>query len=174
LWLENCPEIIEVRQTFHTKEVFIMKRNLLFRIVLLASLIVFPVLLVNAVPNPNAINWNAERFTFIRSLYVGVLGRQPESEWVVQNWGRQVDYGKPSSRLRIFWLFVNSPEYQASEWARQPKEYNVYRRYIIYGNYYEFVVANRGPGAEYYYVSGPFTFGVAIAVKRYAETFESR
>jgi hypothetical protein len=64
-----------------------------------------------AIQNPSVILWQASPQTFVVSLYQGVLGRNPESQTVVDTWARQVS--DPNSRKRIFWHFVNSPEYQA-------------------------------------------------------------
>ena len=68
----------------------------------------------NAVASPGAINWTTSSPTaFVTSLYVGVLGRSPESSAVVATWAASVT-SNPTSRLNVLAGFVNSPEYRAA------------------------------------------------------------
>lgn len=123
-----------------------------------------------AVPNPGAIVWKGSPRAFITSLYLGVLGRQPETQAVVSEWARQVNE-TAGSRQRVFWAFINSPEYQQGTWANQPREYTVYRKYVFQGDFYSYSVSKGPLGADYYPHAGPFTFGVAMAVKAYNEAY---
>lgn len=151
-----------------------MKRNRIrIPVAIVAAMILCSAVGVEAVPNPGAINWNGSPQAFVTSLYVGVLGRQPESQAVVNGWAAQVN-ATAGSRQRVFWAFVGSPEYQGSSWARQRKEYTVYRQYYIKGDYYRYSVSKGPLGADYYPVGGPYTYGVAMALRGYHETFASR
>jgi hypothetical protein len=131
---------------------------------------------VFAVPNPNAISWKAEPQAFVRSLYVGVLGRQAESNAVVVAWARQV--GKsPSTRRALFWRFVQSPEYQKSRWAKQRKEYKIYYKWNKSRTTTwtrTWWVSKNLNSASYRYHSGPFTFGVAKALRNYYADYYPR
>lgn len=126
-----------------------------------------------SIPNPNAINWSASPTGFVTSLYVGVLGRSPESTAVVNGWATQVN-SNPSSRLNVFWKFVGSPEYQASSWAKQRREYNLYQKYDSRSNRYTYSVSKGPLGAEYRVEYGPTTFGIAMALRGYYATFVTR
>lgn len=64
----------------------------------------------HAIANPRAIDWDAPPAAFVTSLYVGVLGRSPESAAVVSGWAAGVTNAQ--SRLRVFHGFLNSPEYR--------------------------------------------------------------
>ncbi len=81
----------------------------------------------SAVSNANAINWTAPAPAFVTSLYVGVLGRAPESAAVVTGWAAQVT-SKPASRLRVFHMFVGSPEYR----GKNPR--GTRGRYVLWTN----------------------------------------
>ncbi|MCD6475320.1 MAG: DUF4214 domain-containing protein [Anaerolineaceae bacterium] len=83
---------------------------------------------VFAIENRRAIQWNARPVAFVRSLYIGVLGRQPENAQVVLDWARNVN-NSSRSRLNVFWGFVGSPEYNNSNrtWAGLSKEWLVIR-----------------------------------------------
>ena len=126
-----------------------------------------------AVPNPGEIVWKGSPRTFITSLYIGVLGRQPENQRVVTEWATQVNE-TAHSRLRVFWAFINSREYQQSRWARLPREYNIYRTYVMQGNFNRYSVSKGPLGAEHYLHAGPYAFGVAMALKAYNDTFARR
>ena len=145
--------------------------------ILIATILAVTVLCValdaEAVPNPGAIQWRASPRAFVTSLYVGVLGRQPESQAVVNGWATQVN-ATPHSRYQVFWRFVNSPEYQGSQWARQKREYTIYRKYYMKSDSWEYSVSKGPLGADYYPHAGPYTFGVAMALRDYFETFYTR
>lgn len=147
-----------------------MKWGRVVNAVIITAIVQFISLSAEAVPNPGAIVWKGSPRAFVTSLYLGVLGRQPESQAVVTGWAAQVDAG-PGSRHRVFWAFINSPEYQQSNWARQPREYNVYRTYVMQGDFYRYSVSKGPLGADYYPQAGPFTFGVAMALKSYYEAY---
>lgn len=147
-----------------------MKRNHIICVMIIAAIVLFLAPNAEAVANPSAIVWNGAPRTFITSLYIGVLGRQPESQAVVTEWARQVNQD-PHSRSRVFWGFINSREYQQSRWARLPREYYVYRKYVIQGDFYTYSVSKGPLGADYYPQAGPYTFGVAMALRGYNETF---
>lgn len=124
----------------------------------------------SAVPSPGAIVWKGGPRAFVTSLYLGVLGRPPESQAVVNSWVTQVN-DTANSRNRVFWAFINSAEYQQSNWASQPREYYVYRTYVMQGDFYRYSVSKGPLGADYYPQAGPFTFGVAKAVKAFHEAY---
>ncbi len=81
-----------------------------------------------AIANRRAIQWEARPEAFVRSLYIGVLGRQPENDQVVIAWARNVNRNS-RSRLNVFWGFVGSPEYKNNTrpWAGLSKEWLVIR-----------------------------------------------
>lgn len=126
----------------------------------------------HVVPAPSDIAWTAPPATFVTSLYNSVLGRAPENPEVVAAWSAQVT-SSPGSRLRVFWGFVGSPEYRNTAWSRQPREYTLYRRYDIHTSRVLWAVS-KGPLAEYIAQAGPYTFGVAMAVRNYHAAFASR
>ena len=149
------------------------KSNFLFLTLILISFSFFNPNQVQAVPNPNAINWKASPQGFIRSLYVGVLGRQPESNAVVIGWSKQVTKNV-SSRKKVFWMFINSPEYQKSRWAKQKKEYKIYYKWNKRNRAKwtrTWWVSKRINSASYRYHSGPFTYGIAKALRNYYATY---
>jgi hypothetical protein len=81
----------------------------------------------NAVVNPGAINWTTPSATaFVTSLYVGVLGRSPESAVVVAGWASQVTTMR--SRLDVFNRFTWSKEYR----TRFPR--GAQGRYTVWAN----------------------------------------
>jgi hypothetical protein len=108
-------------------------------------------------------------------LYVGVLGRSAESNAVVVEWARQVN-NTIGNRKRMFWNFVNSREYQGSRWARQKRTYNVYYKNQLRGRRWvrTWWVAKRPASASYYYTAGPYTFGVAMALRNCNAQYEPR
>ncbi len=142
-------------------------------IILITGIILFSSISADAVPNPGAINWDGAPQVFVTSLYVGVLGRQAESQTVVNQWAAQVNR-TAASRIRLFWAFINSPEYQGSGWARQRREYTVYRKYNMKSDSYSYSVSKGPLGADYYPQEGPYTFGVAMALRGYHQTFARR
>jgi len=150
-----------------------MKKSHTIPIVIVFAAIVLCIALdAGAVPNPGAINWKGSPQAFATSLYVGVLGRQPETQAVVIAWARQVN-ANHHSRLQVFWQFINSPEYKGSRWAQQQREYTVYRRYYMERNSWKYSVSKGPLGAEYYPHAGPYTFGIAMALRDYFNTFQS-
>ncbi|MCO6512001.1 MAG: DUF4214 domain-containing protein [Aridibacter famidurans] len=126
-----------------------------------------------AIPNPNAINWGASPTVFVSSLYTGVLGRAPESAAVVSGWAAKID-SNPSSRLSVFWGFVNSPEYQSSRWAKFKKDHNLFQKYDSRANRYLYAVGNASLGADWRVAYGPTTFGIAAALRGYYNTYVTR
>lgn len=121
-----------------------------------------------AVANPKLINWKASPTGFIDSLYRGVLGRAPESRQVVTGWAGQVN-NTAGSRLRVFWLFVNSQEYKRSRWVRLPKEYHVFRKSQQRTRYWEYYAAKRSAGGHH--LKGPYSFPVAMAIVGHYRAF---
>jgi hypothetical protein len=150
-----------------------MKNNRFVNMILVVASVIFAVSTANAVPNHGAIVWKGTPRAFVTSLYIGVLGRQPESRAVVAQWATQVDE-TAQSRHRVFWAFINSPEYQQSNWASQPREYYVYRTYVMQGDFYRYSVSKGPLGAEYYPQAGPFSYGLAMALKAYYEAYARR
>ncbi len=124
-------------------------------------------------PHPERIKWKSSPTIFIESLYRSVLGRAPENRSVVKAWASNITSNR-SSRLKVFWGFVNSREYQNSRWARQRKEYSIYYKYVSAGtrNKRSYYVAKRASGAHMS-LSGKYTFSIAMAIKGYNETFDA-
>jgi hypothetical protein len=150
-----------------------MKTKYKVNILIITAIVLCAALNSEAVPNPSAIVWKGSPRAFVTSLYIGVLGRQPENQAVVTEWARQVN-SNASSRYRVFWGFINSREYQQSRWARQPREYNIYRTYVMQGGFYRYRVSKGPIGADNYLHAGPYTFGVAMALRAYNETYARR
>lgn len=119
---------------------------------------------VEAIPNPSAINWGAPPPVFVTSLYAGVLGRAPESAAVVTAHAASVT-SSPTSRWNKFWVFVNSPEYKGSSWARKPRTYNVYRRDNGIRRNYTYTVSKGPMNANWRHMYGKTTFGIASALR---------
>jgi hypothetical protein len=99
-----------------------------------------------AIQNPGAILWQASPSVFVDSLYRGVLGRAPESQAVVNTWAGQVT-GDPATRKRVFWHFVNSPEYQAKFQPSGPRTWSIWSRSAPR----EIVAAEHNPGGAYWH-----------------------
>lgn len=94
-----------------------------------------------AVANPNAIQWSAPPVAFVTSLYVGVLGRAPESAAVVAAWAKQVD-GTFTSRLRVFSQFIGSPEYRGKYGAAGAQgKFHLWQNYCPQGPFDRYRVA---------------------------------
>jgi len=143
-----------------------------------STLIVFSFCLVaasdtKAVPNPNAINWGASPTAFVTSLYVGVFGRSPENAAAVAGHAAFVT-SSPRSRWNRFWVFINSPEYRRSRWAKQKRSYKLYQKYTIRSNRYTYTVSKGPLGARWRVVYGPTTFGIAAALRGYYNTYSPR
>ncbi len=67
----------------------------------------------HAISNPSAILWGSpDPAAFVTSLYVGVLGRPPESPAAVAGWAAHIT-GDIRTRLQVFEGFINSPEYHS-------------------------------------------------------------
>lgn len=149
-----------------------MKKLFISAVIVAAAIAVMPSA-AQAIPNPNAINWGSTPTGFVTSLYAGVLGRAPESTAVVNGWAGQIN-SNPSSRLSVFWSFVNSPEYQGSRWAKQKRDYNLYQQYNSRSNRYSYTVSKGPLGADWRVAYGPTTFGIASALRGYYNTFVTR
>lgn len=124
----------------------------------------------SAVANPGGIAWGASPTAFVTSLYTGVLGRAPESAAVVSAWAANVN-SSPGSRKRAFWAFVNSQEYRNS-FGSASGRYNVYWK--ASGRYTQYTVAKRQPGSYNGHADGPYSFGVASALRGYHQAFTRR
>jgi hypothetical protein len=125
-----------------------------------------------AVPKPNQIKWNSSPYTFITSLYQGVLGRAPESSAVVRGWAGNIT-NNPNSRLWVFWKFVGSPEYRRRYPRGSYGKYNVYHKYtgsrtVLYA------VSKRQPSGYNGHTKGPYSFGVCMALRNYLSTYFGR
>lgn len=101
-----------------------------------------------AIQNPGAIQWTAPPTAFVDSLYRGVLGRAPESQAVVNTWAGQIT-GDPASRKKVFWHFVNSPEYQAKFQPSGARTWSVWKG----PGTRQYVAAERHPGDGYWHAS---------------------
>jgi len=150
-----------------------MKKKYILGVMIIVAIVLFLAHGAHSISNPNEIVWNGAPRTFITSLYLGVLGRMPENQAVVTEWAGQIK-NDASSRYRVFWGFVNSREYQQSRWATQPREYYVYRRYNIQGDFYSYSVSKGPLGADYYPQEGPYLYSLARALRDYYQTFARR
>jgi len=140
-----------------------MKTKNLFISILFFSLMFFSAKSYG-VPYPDRIQWNASPNAFISSLYQGVLGRSPENQQVVNAWASNL-HNRSLSKLQIFWKFINSREYQSSRWAKQRREYTLYYKYIgTNRNSVKYYASKHGSDYRH---SGPYTFGVAMALRKY-------
>ena len=133
---------------------------------------------VQAVPRPGAIKWAAPSMEFVTSLYVGVLGRNPENRRVVSGWARRVNR-TPASRWRAFRGFINSREYRGSRWGKQRKLYAIFYRtpsagrqcYTVARRYARVVIGGKIYSAVR---GGPYNFGEAQAIMNYRRVFLTR
>jgi len=132
-----------------------------------------------AVPRPEYINWIAQPRDFIISLYEGVFEGVTQ-DFLTQNEANINDLassidGTPKSRYEMFWLFINSSEYQKSRWAKQKKEYSVYYKYVTSGTVEKnsYYVAKESTKADIG-IKGKYTFGVAMAVRDFNAIFDPR
>lgn len=122
----------------------------------------------HAVANPAAIDWDAAPAAFVSSLYVGVLGRAPESGAVVTTWAAQVT-SNPSSRLQVMQRFVSSPEYRRA-FGDGTGRWGVH--YQIQGNTVRWK-ASTSPNGWYTQRSG-LSVNYARALVGYYQTFNNR
>ncbi len=140
-----------------------MKTKYLFISILFFSMMFFSAKSYG-VPYPDRIQWNASPNTFITSLYQGVLGRSPENQQVVNGWASNLN-NRSLTKLQIFWKFIGSREYQNSSWAKQRREYTLYYKYVGSNrNSAKYYVSKNGRDYRH---SGPYTFGVAMALRKY-------
>ena len=119
-----------------------------------------------ALPRPGSINWRGSPNNFITSLYWGVLGRAPESRQVVAGWATQVT-SQPSSRLKVFWRFVSSAEFQRSRYAKQKRQFYVYRKSQRNSRRWDYFAAKYSQSGGQRIAGGPYTHGVAVALVGY-------
>ncbi len=123
------------------------------------------------VPYPEKINWYSSPSSFVHTLYEGVLGRYPENSKVVKDWATNIT-SDHSSRIKVFWMFVNSKEYQASSWAKQKREYSVYYKWVGQErSLKQYYISKTGSDVH---VSGLYTFGVAMALNLYYSKFDPK
>ena len=125
--------------------------------------------LAGAMASPNGIQWSASPSSFVASLYLSVLGRPKEPG--PTGWDSQVT-GNPSSRLKVFWGFVNSKEYR-SKYGGSGGYYFVYWK-SSGPHTVQYAVATGLPQRYNGSVAGPYSFGVATAVRNYYQTYVSR
>lgn len=120
-----------------------------------------------AVPNPDAIDWDAPAVPFVVSLYEGVLGRTPGPADSVGAWAANIT-ANPNTRLRVFRQIAASPEGRSR--LSGGKSYSVY--YRIQGQTLDWFFA-RGGGfdASRNRKSGPWTYGYAKALVGYYRTY---
>jgi len=149
-----------------------MKKVILLPILIIS--IVFVSFKSTPVPHPEYIKWRAQPKDFIISLFKGVLGRESKYEWQIENMANLVK-SNPESRLKMFWTFISTEEYQASRWAKQKKEYQIYYKYVTSGSIekYSYYVAKKPTGAHMS-TDGIYTFGVAMAIRDYKATYNPR
>ena len=154
-----------------------MKINIKSVFVSLAIMFVCLVMVnsVKAVPNPEAIRWNASPTAFVTSLYVGVLGRSPRPTDPMQEWARRITR-KPESRIMVFHSFLIGTEYKSSRWAKQPKLYTVYKEHKTFRtkrscDLYTASKSSRSSTGVKIYVGGPWNFGIALATVGYINAY---
>ncbi len=126
-----------------------------------------------AVPAPASINWRGSPAAFITSLYRSVLGRAPESRQVVAGWARLVT-SQPSSRLKVFWTFIKSGEYQRSRWSKQKRSYYVYRKTQQGSRRWRYFAAKYSQSGGQRIAGGPYARGVAVAIVGYYQAWHPR
>ena len=120
-----------------------------------------------AVFNHSSISWTAPPATFVNSLYMGVLGRVPESPEVVASWASQVDSSQ-QSRLRVFWAFVNSAEHRG-KFGSESGPYTIY--YRVDRNRTNYAVAKQQPAGYHGALKGRFNYQVAMAIRDCYQAF---
>jgi len=150
-----------------------MKKVIL--IPLLAIICIVSISLKSApVPHPEYIKWRAQPRDFVISLFRGVLGRESKYDWQIDSMTLLVK-PDPESRLKLFWTFVSTEEYQASKWAKQKKEYHVYYKYVNSGTNvkHSYYVAKQPSGADML-IDGIYTFGTAMAVRDFKATYDPK
>jgi len=125
----------------------------------------------SAMSNPSAIRWMAEPSAFVTSLYYSVLGRAPESTAVVSGWASQAT--TPAGKYRVFWSFVNSPEYQQKYGNAGGRiEWTIYYRRDPASTYY--ALGRQMPRGFHGVVWGPYNYWIGSALKNYLNTFYRR
>lgn len=150
-----------------------MKKVLLLSLLAIISF-VFISLKSTPVPRPEYIQWRAQPKDFVSSLFRGVLGRESNYDWQVENLASMVK-SDPKSRLEVFWTFISTEEYQASRWAKQDKEYQVYYKYVTSDNTEKFsYYVSKQPSGAHMSTEGIYTFGVAMAIRDYKATYNPR
>lgn len=129
-----------------------------------------------AVASPGAILWTYPPESFVTSLYNGVLGRAPESGAVVAGWAAQAT--TPQGKWRVFWGFINSPEYRGkyggvrcaeARDCRGRGDWTVYYRRNRWDTSY--TVAQQIPNGYHGVVYGPYKYSVAIALRNFLAAF---
>jgi len=121
---------------------------------------------------PERIAWTAPPQEFVFSLYRGVLDAVPPNQEKLDELAYRIN-SKPSSRLDLFWIFINSKEYQATMYAKQEKEYQVYYQYVTVGSTikHSYYFAKFPSGADMS-LSGSYTFFVAAALRDYYASYD--
>lgn len=118
------------------------------------------------------IAWTAPPQEFAFSLYRGVLDAVPPNQEKLTELASRIN-SDPSSRLDLFWIFVNSKEYQATTYAKQEKEYHVYYQYVTVGSTtkHSYYFATFPSGADMS-LNGSYTFFVAAALRDYYAIYD--
>ena len=127
-----------------------------------------------AVEHPEYINWRAHPREFVISLSEAIFGTISDDNTFIDNAASSIN-SDPKSRLELFWLFLDAPNYRYSEYAKQKKEYQVYYKYVTSGNVekYSYYVAKQASGAHMS-IQGMYTFGVAMSLRDFYATFVER
>jgi len=104
-----------------------------------------------AVEHPEYINWRAQPREFVISLSEVIFGTVSENNNFIDNAASSIN-SDPKSRLELFWLFLDAPNYRYSEYAKQKKEYQVYYKYVTSGNVekYSYYVAKQASRETWY------------------------
>jgi len=149
----------------------LLKENLLP--ILILSFFVFSIKSF-AVAHPEYINGRAQPREFVISLYEGIHGSVMENNTLFDNMASTINFDS-KSLLKLFWLFIDSPNYQYPIWVSQLKECQVFYEYVTSGTVekYSYYVAKQPTGANIF-TEGMYTFGIAMAVRDFKATYNTR
>ena len=144
-----------------------------FRFLLVLCLIIISIK-TYAVPYPGRIEWRAEPKGFVISLYKAVFDKAVQDQDILNNLTSRVN-SKPSSRLDLFWLFINSDEYKATMYANHKKAYQVYYEYVNSGNSvkHRYYFGKQPSGADRS-IKGNYNYGIAAAIRDYYATYDEK
>jgi len=127
-----------------------------------------------AVPYPERIEWRAEPNAFVISLYKAIFDQVSQDQNTINSLAARIN-SKPASRLKLFWLFINSEEYKNTMYGKQIREYQVYFEYVDSGNSVKnkYYFAKQPLGADIR-VDGDYNYGIAASVRDYYATYDEK